>query len=308
MPNIAIIGGGKWGFALAFALQETVNKKQKTDTKINLYSRNPAKATCTLAQALACKYIIMAIGAQYTQDFLQQHFINQQQKILVTSKGIHIKSQAFLDQLYNQYIDQDQLCILSGPSFAAEVMQKLPTALVLSSTDANLAQDFAELFPRFIKTYISDDVRGVQVGGAYKNVIAIAAGICQGLKLGQNAKYALMTRGLAEMRRFGLKFGAHEQTFLGLSGAGDLFLTGSSELSRNFTAGFMLACGKSTAQISQELGELAEGISTCQAIVKMAKTNNIYTPIAQEVLNIINGKDIKQRFKLLLNTNNIREF
>ena len=147
-------------------------------------------------------------------------------------------------------------------------------------------------------------VIGAEIAGAYKNVLAIASGICEGLGLGQNARASLISRGLVEMSRFGKHFQSDDETFIGLSGAGDLFLTASSELSRNFRVGLGLAKGKSLETILDELGEVAEGVKTSDAIYKLSQENNIYTPIANEVKFILDGKSPKDSLKdLLSNTN-----
>jgi glycerol-3-phosphate dehydrogenase (NAD(P)+) len=150
--------------------------------------------------------------------------------------------------------------------------------------------------------YTSLDVEGVEVAGAYKNVIAIASGVCEGLNLGNNAKAALLARGLVEMDRFGEKFGAKKDTFLGVAGSGDLFLTANSTMSRNYRVGLNLAKGKLLEDILTELGEVAEGVYTTKAIYEIAKRKNIYTPIANEVYRIIyEGKNPQESLKDLLN-------
>ena len=154
--------------------------------------------------------------------------------------------------------------------------------------------------PSFIKTYESPDVIGGEIAGAYKNVIAIAAGICDGLNLGANAKASLLARGLVEMNRFGEHFGAQMETFLGLSGAGDLFLTSNSTMSRNYRVGLGLAQGKSMQEILCELGEVAEGVRTSQAITQIGERERIYVPIASEVCAIINGKHISKSLETLM--------
>ena len=141
---------------------------------------------------------------------------------------------------------------------------------------------------------------GAEVAGAYKNVIAIAAGICEGLDLGKNAAASLIARGLVEMQRFGRNYGAKDESFIGLSGAGDLFLTASSPMSRNFRVGLGLAQGKSKEEIVNELGEVAEGIGTAYALHVIAKEKGIYLPIATEVYNILEGKDTRESLKDLL--------
>jgi glycerol-3-phosphate dehydrogenase (NAD(P)+) len=172
--------------------------------------------------------------------------------------------------------------------------------LVLNSTNKSLYDEFSLFFPLFIKTYYSNDVIGAEIAGAYKNVLAIASGICDGLKLGQNARASLISRGLVEMSRFGNYFGAKDETFIGLSGAGDLFLTASSQLSRNFRVGLGLASNKSLKTILDELGEVAEGVKTSEAIYKLSNDNNIYTPIAKEVKLILDGKNPQDSLKDLL--------
>ena len=147
---------------------------------------------------------------------------------------------------------------------------------------------------------MSGDIIGAEVCGAYKNVIAIASGVCDGLELGNNARASLIARGIVEIARFGKFFGARDETFLGLSGVGDLFLTASSALSRNYRVGLGLARGKGLEEILRELGEVAEGVATTEAVVNIATKHKIYAPIATEVAQILRGKDVKASLKDLL--------
>jgi glycerol-3-phosphate dehydrogenase (NAD(P)+) len=179
-------------------------------------------------------------------------------------------------------------------------MEKLPTALVISSEDIKTAKEFEQFFPDFIKTYHDDDVIGAEIAGAYKNILAIASGVCDGLKLGNNARASLISRGLVEMSRFGVYFGAKEETFLGLSGSGDLFLTASSELSRNYRVGKYLALGNTLEDILTELGEVAEGVATAYAVKSISIKKSVYTPIANEVYEILEGKPPTKSLKDLL--------
>ncbi|MFZ5375599.1 MAG: NAD(P)H-dependent glycerol-3-phosphate dehydrogenase, partial [Campylobacterota bacterium] len=206
----------------------------------------------------------------------------------------------FLNEIYAEYVPQENLAFLSGPSFASEVLRKLPTALVVNSSSSQTADEFASLFPGFIRTYTSDDVIGAEVAGAYKNVIAIAAGICEGLGLGHNAAASLIARGLVEMERFGRAYGAREESFLGLSGAGDLFLTASSSMSRNYRVGLGLAEGKSKEAVCAAIGEVSEGIGTAYALHEIARARGIYLPIAGEVYAILEGKSPRQSLKDLI--------
>jgi len=294
MSSICVIGAGKWGQALHFALSQ--NQK----CLITSRTKRDIENFVDLETALNCELLIIAIPAQQIREWLQENFIYKNQKILVAAKGIEASTGAFLKEIYGKFVPNENLGFISGPSFASEVIQGLPTALVLNSTSKKLYEQFAPLFPKFIKTYYSDDVIGAEIAGAYKNVLAIASGICDGLHLGQNARASLISRGLVEMDRFGSFYGSHKDTFIGLSGAGDLFLTASSTLSRNFRVGLGLASGKSLDLILEELGEVAEGVKTAEAIYKLSSQNNIYTPIANEVKLILDGKNPQQSLKDLL--------
>lgn len=283
--NIAVIGAGKWGQALHFAFS------QNNKSVITSRSEKTIPNFVNLEAALKSKYLIMALPSQIVGEWMSKNFVDCGQNILIVAKGIEAKSGRFLNEVFLNFVPSQRLAYLSGPSFASEVIKALPTALVVSSKNRLLAREFCTFFPDFIKTYISDDIVGAEICGAYKNVISIASGICDGLKLGNNARASLISRGLIEMQRFGLSFGAKEETFLGLSGAGDLFLTASSELSRNYRVGFALAQRKKLEDILLELGEVAEGVLTSSAIGLLSKERDIYTPIAREVELILKGKD-----------------
>ncbi len=294
--SIGIIGAGKWGSALAYALSK--------NNKVYIHSRTPRDIEnfVSLEEILKCEYLVIAIPAQQISSWLKENFVFKNQKILVASKGIEASSGKFLNEIYSEFVPDSNIAFLSGPSFATEVMKSLPTALVINSSNEELSKEFATFFPDFIKTYTSTDVVGAEVAGAYKNVIAIAAGVCEGLALGKNAAAALISRGLVEMQRFGKVYGAKEESFVGLSGAGDLFLTASSTMSRNFRVGLGLACGKTKEQIVEELGEVAEGIETAYALYKIAKERELYLPIAREVYELLNGKNPHISLKDLLSS------
>jgi glycerol-3-phosphate dehydrogenase (NAD(P)+) len=293
--KIAIIGAGKWGKALYHAYS------QDNEVVISSRTTKDIENFVSMDEALKYEYLVMAIPAQFVRAWMEDNFVDHGQNILVAAKGIETSTGAFLNEVYGEYVGEERLAFISGPSFAAEVQKSLPTALKISSTNEALAQTYADALPSFIKGYVSDDVVGAEVSGAYKNVIAIAGGVCDGFGLGNNARAALISRGLVEMTRFGEAFGAKTETFLSLGGAGDLFLTASSTLSRNYRVGLGLAKGKSMDDILEELGEVAEGVPTAKALHKIATDKKIYLPIAEEVYAMIEeGKDPKLSVQDLL--------
>ena len=292
--SIGVIGAGKWGSALAFAFSE------KNDVLIHSRTPRDLPNFVSLEEILKCEYLVIAIPAQQVSSWLKENFVFNNQKIMVAAKGIEASTGKFLNDIYAEYVADENIAFLSGPSFATEVQKSLPTALVVNSHNEELSKKFASFFPSFIKTYTSTDVMGAEISGAYKNVIAIAAGICEGLELGKNASASLISRGLVEMQRFGKVYGAKEESFVGLSGAGDLFLTASSTMSRNFRVGLGLAKGRSKEEILDELGEVAEGIGTTYALHEIAKEKDLYLPIAHEVYELLEGKNPHISLKDLL--------
>jgi len=301
MNDIGIIGAGKWGSALALAFAK--------NSKVAIYSRTYKDGLSPLCDVLDSKYILISIASQYIDSWLENNYTyKNDQLVLIASKGIDKNSGLFLNEILAKYVPKDKTVFLSGPSFASEVALGLPTALTLASVSSEASSAWATLFPSFIKTYISPDVIAAEVGGAYKNVIAIAAGICEGLHLGQNARAALITRGLAEMTRFGVAFGGELKSFLGLGGVGDLLLTATSQTSRNYRVGLALASGKSISQALLEIKEVAEGVDTAYAIVKICNKHAIYAPIATEVALVLDGKNPKESIGALLSSSTKSEF
>ena len=292
--SIGIIGAGKWGQALYHALS--------TNNEVYITSRTPRDISNFVSsdEILKCEYLIYVISAQHARAWCEVTKLNQNHKILIAAKGIESSSGEFLNDIFTKYTDNENLAYLSGPSFASEVMESKPTAVVVNSSNQSLANTFASFFPDFMKVYISDDIKGAEIAGSYKNVLSIASGICDGFSLGNNARASLICRGLVEMNRFGKYFGAKEETFLDLSGAGDLILSATSILSRNYRVGIELAKGKKLKDILQKLGEVAEGVYTTDAISLLSKKHNIYTPIADEVKKILDGKSVELSIKDLL--------
>jgi len=293
--SICVIGAGKWGQALHFAIS------QKHKCYITNRTSRDIENFISLEKALKCENLVIAIPAQSIKQWLKEHYTYKEgQNVLVAAKGIDAKSGEFLQEIYKKHVPKKHLGFISGPSFAAEVMKSLPTAIVINTSSKKLYRTYAPFFPKFIKTYFSTDIVGAEIAGAYKNVLAIASGICDGLQLGNNARASLISRGLVEMERFGRVFGSKKKTFYGLSGAGDLFLTASSTLSRNYRVGLGLAKGKSIDTILEELGEVAEGVKTSIAIDMLSRKHEIYTPIAREVKLILEGKTPQESLRDLL--------
>ncbi|EGK8089154.1 NAD(P)H-dependent glycerol-3-phosphate dehydrogenase [Campylobacter lari] len=294
--KIAVVGAGKWGSALYDALSV------KNECVITSFHEKDLSYFVSTKEALEYEYLVFALYAQGMHEWLANNFKDLNQKILVASKGIDYKSLKFMDEVFSEFVSSDRLCFLSGPSFASEVLEKKPCALVVSGKNQELCNQFASFFPNYIKTYTSSDVKGAEICGAYKNVLAIASGVCDGLNLGNNARASLVSRGLVEMHRFGQFFNAKEETFLGLSGAGDLFLTASSNLSRNYRVGLNLASDKNIKDILMELGEVAEGVQTAYAIHSLSKQFQIYTPIVNEVVLMLEGKNAWESLKDLMSS------
>lgn len=303
-PAVAVIGGGIWGRALSYALSQKndVGIVSRRELKfLNSFPTNKV-TQISLQSALKCKYIVIAIKSEAMREMLSKMRFARESVVLIASKGIEVESGAFMSDIFDEVCKHENVGYLMGPSFAKEVLEGLPCALNIH-TKAPI-DEATKIFPNFIKMYVNNDVIGGEVAGAYKNIIAIAAGVCDGLKLGNNAKASLIARGLVEMTRFGEFFGADKSTFLGLSGAGDLFLTANSILSRNYRVGNELAKNVPLKRVLDSLGEVAEGIYSTRAVIRLAKKHKIYTPIAMQVYEILESKNPRLSVKELL----LREF
>jgi glycerol-3-phosphate dehydrogenase (NAD(P)+) len=210
--------------------------------------------------------------------------------LLWLCKGFEDGSGRLGHEVAQAVLPKARVGVLSGPSFAAEVARGQPTALVAASTDASLCQEAIDaLHSDSLRIYTSSDVIGVEVGGAVKNVLAIATGIADGMQLGLNARAALITRGLAEMTRLGVSLGARAETFMGLSGLGDLVLTATGDLSRNRKVGLLLAQGLPLDQILRELGHVAEGVHSAAMVLRRAQVQRVDMPVTQAVVAVLEG-------------------
>jgi glycerol-3-phosphate dehydrogenase (NAD(P)+) len=238
-------------------------------------------------------FIIMATPTQFMRDTLLKlaPYVTDRHRIILANKGIEISSLKLPLQILTDVLGEEaenRTTILSGPSFAVEIMEGHPTAVAVGAFKRETALDVQELMHSAqFRVYTADDPMGLEVAGALKNVIAIAAGACAGLGLQQNSRAALLTRGLAEMTRFGVAMGANPLTFNGLGGVGDLFLTCTSEKSRNFTVGYRLGKGESIKDIVRTVGSIAEGVATAKAAYALAKNMNIDSPITTQVYEVL---------------------
>ena len=275
--NFGVIGAGSWGTALSILLA-------KKGYKVFLWSRNEEQVIYMLKFRKNPKHLK---EYKFPKNII---LTNKLEEILNNaSKGIEIKSLKLIDEIfYDIFKNKDNFAYLSGPSFAEEVAQFKPTAVTISSYNTELAKKCQQYFnTSSFRVYYETDVKGVLLGGAMKNVIAIAAGIIEGLNLGLNSIAALVTRGLTEIRRIGDKLGANSLTFSGLSGLGDLVLTCYGNLSRNRKVGINIGKGRKLKEILTELGEVAEGVYTCVSAYNLGKKLNVDTPITNEVYKIL---------------------
>lgn len=308
--HIGIIGGGAWGTALAIALLRanlkvtlwafeadvvtSINKKNENSTFLPGVTLDPQlKATANLADLTACDALILATPAQHLRRVAKQlaKTVNNQAPILIAAKGIELETSALLSDVVAQELPQHPLAIISGPSFAKEVAQGLPAALTLAMKDKKLGEELMQALttPAF-RLYLTDDIVGAQVGGAVKNVLAIACGIVAGRAMGENGRAAIITRGLAEIMRLGAALGARPETLMGLSGLGDLVLTCSGAQSRNTSLGMALGQGKALADILAERSSVAEGVTTASAAVALAKKHKVDMPIVMAVDAVLSRK------------------
>jgi glycerol-3-phosphate dehydrogenase (NAD(P)+) len=281
--RITIIGAGVWGSALA-------NLTQINDYTPMIWSRSSGEVLAdTIRDRVAIISAVSMAGVDAVIDRLQGQ-IQPHQIIVTATKGLDAKTNLTPAQLWRRAFPDNPIVVLSGPNLSLEIQQGLPAATVVASQDGDAATQIQTIFssPKF-RVYTNDDPVGVEIAGTVKNVIAIAAGTCDGLKLGNNAKSALLTRGLAEMIRVGQYWGAKTETFYGLSGMGDLLATCNSPLSRNYQVGYGLAQGHTLSQVLAELKGTAEGINTTKVLVQIAAKNQIYMPIAELVDRLLLG-------------------
>ena len=322
MASVGIIGGGAFGTAMACVSRRSGHettlwaREPYTVAALNRDGINPLYlprvrvepgivATNDLAQATAGNdFILMVVPAQFLRSVAVQMraMLAAGTPVVTCAKGIERGTCALMPEVLAETLPTAKIAVLSGPAFAREVAADLPTGVTLACADARLGEYLAHEIgtPRF-RTYLSDDVIGAAIGGALKNVLAIAAGIAEGKKLGNNARATLITRGLLEMARLGLAKGARLETFMGLCGIGDLTLTCNNVQSRNMSLGVALGEGRSLKEVLGERKEVTEGAYSAEAVVALARRLAVDMPIVEAVDQVLNhGADVDATITRLL--------
>ena len=322
--NVGVIGAGAWGTALATLVAKKVDLveiwayEEETVQQINQQQINlsflpqirlPANlsATHNMQQVIENHLIlIMAFPSHVTRSTLRtiRPFLTKEHTLVIASKGIENDTLALMSEVYQQELDPlPTVSILSGPTFAQEVARGLPTGAVLACSDRNTQQELQEIFhTKEFRVYPSSDLIGVQIGGTMKNVIAIASGIADGMELGLNARSAMICRGLAEMTRLGVYLGGQAETFRGMSGLGDLVLTATGHLSRNYSLGIALGKGQTLAEYQKDKHSVAEGIKSTKSVYQLSEKYQIDLPISRAVYQVLyDGFDVKEALDQLLN-------
>ncbi|MBO33429.1 MAG: glycerol-3-phosphate acyltransferase [Rhodospirillaceae bacterium] len=309
MSRIGIIGAGAWGTALALVAHQAgndvviqaheadvannINKGHRNDLFLPTFDLDPAiKATSDIDEATDADAVLLVAPAQHLRSVCgaAAEYWPDNVPAIICAKGIEQESCALMSEAVGEMLPGKPLAVLSGPTFAAEVANGLPTAVTLACRDETMAKVLMEtLSSKRFRIYRSHDVIGAQIGGAVKNVLAIACGIVEGRNLGDNTRAALVTRGLAEIVRLGIAKGAVAETLSGLSGLGDLTLTCNAMQSRNFSLGVALGEGRTLDEIMAERNSVAEGVHTASSVTDLARRLDVDLPICTAVDGVINN-------------------
>lgn len=302
--KICVLGAGAWGFCLATVLAENGHQvilwakdgelidslaKGEKHPKLKAYAAHPSiRFAKQLEEGVqGVDLIVESVTSQGVRPVLQTLRKNKV-PLVITSKGIEEGTGLLLTEVAKEVLGSTQIGCLSGPSLAEEVMRKLPTSIVCSSYENEIMELIKTAFSSpYFRVYPNNDMVGVSFGGAMKNIIAIACGISDGLGFGQNTKAALMTRGLHEIRKLGLKLGCRQETLNGLAGLGDLCVTCLSSLSRNYLFGRHLAQGENAEEAKEKIGMVVEGAFTCVAALELAEKHGVALPISEAVYSVI---------------------
>lgn len=307
--KIGVIGGGAWGTALAQVLAknerdvllwameqdvvDSINKEHENDMYLPAVSLHETlKATNDLHEAAKADVLLLVTPAQYVRTTLEsiKGELSKGKPVVICSKGIELNSGLLLTQVAEQVVPDATIAVLTGPTFAREIAMGLPGAVTIACKSKDSATELQGILgvPGF-RPYATTDVIGTQLGGAIKNVIAIACGVVMGRQLGESARAALLTRGVAEIARLGVAMGAKRETLLGMCGIGDLTLTCGSMQSRNFSLGAALGEGKTADQILGERKAVTEGVHTVKSTLSLAKKHAVDMPITETVSHLIEG-------------------
>ncbi len=321
MAKITVLGGGTWGIGLTILLANAghdVIVWSALDSEIEFLSKNHehkmlpgAKIPDTVRYTLDDKeavtgrdIIVMAVASSFTRSTAKRFapLIKEDQIIVDVAKGIEEGSLKTLSEQIEDEMPKVKVCALSGPTHAEEVSRLMPTTIVVASKDKETAMYVQDVFMTdTFRVYTSNDVKGVELGGALKNVVALAAGIADGMGYGDNAKAAIITRGIAEITRLGVKMGCNPETFAGLTGIGDLIVTCASMHSRNRKCGMLLGQGKTLSEAQKEVGMVVEGIFSAKAGLELGKKYDVSLPIIEQVNHILfDDKDAKTAVRELM--------
>jgi glycerol-3-phosphate dehydrogenase (NAD(P)+) len=330
MNTIGVIGAGSWGTTLADLLAKKGHEvtlwayeadlvREMSETRINSIFLNGItlsprlRFTNSMREAVSGMDIVLFVApTQVFRGVIREAlpFIGETTLLVNAAKGIELETLMTISQISAELLPPQlfsKFSVLSGPSFAREVAQEMPTAVVAASPDIKVARSIQEAFSApYFRVYTNSDMIGVELGGSIKNVIAIAAGICDGLGLGYNPRAALITRGLAEMARLGLAMGGLSATFAGLAGMGDLVLTCTGDLSRNRTVGMQLGEGKKLAEILSGMRMVAEGVKTTESAYCLARRLGVEMPITEQVYQVLHEDKPPRQAVLELMTRDLK--
>ena len=326
MKNIGIIGSGSWGVALAMHLAslgnnikiwsfmqeeaDMINNERKCKFLPNITIPNNIMCTTSYKEAIeGTDFILHVTPSKFTRNILKEYkeYLTNQ-PVIICSKGFESETLSTLDEIFEQEVPNTKIGILSGPSHAEEVSVLMTTVLVIASKYEEVQQLIQDTFMcETMRIYTSNDVKGVELGGALKNIIAFCAGVASGLGLGDNSFAALITRGLVEISRLGEKLGGQKDTFYGLSGLGDLIVTCLSEHSRNRRAGKLIAQGYTLEETKQQVGMTIESIDNIEVAYKLGKIHNVEMPIVGAVYKVLNREINPQEALQILMTRDKKE-
>ena len=322
MKNISIIGAGSWGTTLAVLIAEngydvtlwvrekgnldSITKKRENKQYLpGIKIPNNVSISNSISEVASnADLLINAVPAQFTREVSKKYskYVNCD-VIVNTAKGIETGTYKRMSEVLREELGNISIVTLSGPNHAEEVSRKMPTATVIASEDVNCLNDVKKIFHTdYFRVFTHDDIIGVEVCGALKNIAALATGVCDGLGYGDNARASIITLGLMEMGTYGRFLGSKRATFYGLAGVGDLVATCTSKLSRNRFVGERIAEGKKFEDIKKEMrGMIAEGVQTTKAVYEFSKKNNLYMPLTEQVYEVIyKNKDLKEAISDLL--------